>query len=152
MVACVKSNGRGKKTWGEFVEHDLCVLSLRKELSNDWLKWKDLIWKKRQTQPSMEKRTLKRSLWLYVNFRLSEINNVTFFTLYYQVQTHHPWWNCYTSTSMELWVWRALLYDLTCCITRNWISCLSLLFPQTSYWRPFWLRQVIHEFVNILIM
>jgi hypothetical protein len=59
-VAGAKSRGRGKKTWGECVRHDLDLLGLKKEMAQDRVLWKGSIRGDRPTRASMEKRTLKR--------------------------------------------------------------------------------------------
>jgi hypothetical protein len=59
-VVGAKSRGRGKKTWGECVRHDLDLLGLKREVALDRALWRSSIRGNRPTRASMEKRTLKR--------------------------------------------------------------------------------------------
>jgi len=55
-----KNRGRGRKTWGECVRHDLQTLGLKAESAQDRNEWWNLIRGIRPIHASMEKRTLKR--------------------------------------------------------------------------------------------
>ena len=56
-VVGARARGRVKKTWEECVKNDLDLLGLRRDWAQDRAKWRGLIWGKRPTRASMEKRT-----------------------------------------------------------------------------------------------